>query len=164
MKLFQKVKIVFHLKIKKNPSQISLCGAVKLSSCFWCVIKHYASCWIELITDRKLQDYRNRAENINPQLRKSLGELVKDFWDPRFRYSSKALDFNSCLRYHRLKIQKDPMQFIKWRILLSDFRCRKKHRGQVEEKRHRTILILILIQDHMHTGFFLGFMYITRVR
>ena len=53
------------------------------------------------------------------------------------------------------------MQFMKWRILLSDFHCRKKHRGQVEEKRHWTILILI--QDHMYTGFFLGFMYIKRV-
>ena len=56
------------------------------------------------------------------------------------------------------------MQFMKWRILLSDFRCRKKHRGQLGERRHQTILILILTQDHMYTGFFLGFMYITRVR
>ena len=52
---------------------------------------------------------------------------------------------------------------MKWRILLSDFRCRKKHRGQVGERRHQTILILILIQDHMYTGFFLGFMFITWV-
>ena len=51
---------------------------------------------------------------------------------------------------------------MKWRILLSDFRCRKKHRGQVGERRHRTILILI--QDHIYTGFFLGFIYVTRVR
>ena len=54
------------------------------------------------------------------------------------------------------------MQFMKWRILLSDFRCRKKHRGKVEEKRHQ--IILIPTQDHMYTGFFLGFMYITRVK
>ena len=114
MKLFQKVKNSASSQNKKFRRKFRY--AVPLNSLLafdiW-VIKHYAFCWIELISDRKLQDYRNRAENINPQLRKPLGELVKDFWDPGFRYSSKALDFNSCLRYHRLKIQIDPMQFIK---------------------------------------------------